>query len=211
MKSQLKNHQTIRQKLDEWSALYPLLSQWILESGYPHYCPISPDIASLSRIIIGQQLHTKVAETLWQRISQYLGIVDATSLLLAESEDLRKCGLSLSKIAYLKDLGRYVSEGIIDLTKLPKNDEEALRLLMQIHGIGRWSAENYLIFAEGRLNIWPAADLAIRIEVGRFHELDYRAKPSETVALGNNFRPFRSILALFLWHHYRWRNNTLKI
>lgn len=197
--------QNIEQKLDEWAAENRLIQQGLRQFGYPIYKPVKRGVASLARVIVGQQLHTKVADGIWRKLIGSLEEINADSLLSIDSEALRQCGLSLSKISYLKDLAKRSVSGL-DLLALPKNDDEAIDLLMSVHGIGRWTAENYLIFAEGRADIWPAADLGIRIATGYLYQLSDRPDMKETRSLGNRFHPYRSVIALFLWHQYQNKN-----
>ena len=92
--------------------------------------------------------------------------------------------------------------GALDFDNLPVDDDEAIKALVAVKGIGRWSAEIYLLFAEGRTDIWPAGDLAVQVELGRVLGLD--AKPSEKMTrdLVEHLRPHRGALAVFLWHRY---------
>jgi 3-methyladenine DNA glycosylase/8-oxoguanine DNA glycosylase len=85
----------------------------------------------------------------------------------ASDEELREAGLSRQKAGYARSLAGLVLSGELDLANLPADDEEAIALLTKIKGIGRWSAEIYLLFAEGRGDVWPAGDLAVQIEIGR--------------------------------------------
>ena len=95
-----------------------------------------------------------------------------------------------------------MTSGRLDLDNLPADDEEAIAALVRIKGIGRWSAEIYLLFAEGRADIWPAGDLAVQIEIGRI--LGHEARPSEklTRELAEAWRPHRGAAAILAWHHY---------
>ncbi|MFT8736578.1 MAG: DNA-3-methyladenine glycosylase [Zymomonas mobilis] len=203
--TQSLSQQNIEQKLDEWAIINPLIKDALHQYGYPHYKAVEKGIASLARTIIGQQLHTKVADQIWQRVSECLGEVSADAFLSVDEEDLRQCGLSPAKINYLKDLAKR-SATDLDLSLLPQNDGEAIDLLMSVHGIGRWTAENYLIFAERRSDIWPAADLGIRIAVGCFYKIPERPDVKKSRELGNDFCPYRSVMALFLWHQYTNKN-----
>jgi DNA-3-methyladenine glycosylase II len=94
-----------------------------------------------------------------------------------------------------------VVSGQLDFSRLSANDEEAIAELVQVKGVGRWSAEIYLLFAEGRLDIWPAGDLAVQIEVGRI--LGLGAKPAEKTLrdIAERWRPHRGAMAIFAWHH----------
>jgi DNA-3-methyladenine glycosylase II len=121
----------------------------------------------------------------------------------APEELLRSAGLSRQKIAYAKSLAEEVASGLLDLDRLPEDDEEAIAALVRIKGIGRWSAEIYLLFAEGRGDIWPAGDLAVQIEVGRLLGLPERPGEKATRSLAEPWRPHRGAAAIFAWHHYK--------
>ena len=90
----------------------------------------------------------------------------------------------------------------LDLANLPKDDEEAIELLTRVKGIGRWSAEIYLLFAEGRPDIWPAGDLAVQIDVGRVMGLTERPSEKQVREIAEKWRPHRGAAAVFAWHHY---------
>ena len=96
-----------------------------------------------------------------------------------------------------------MSSGRLDLTALPADDEEAIAQLVRVKGIGRWSAEIYLLFAEGRRDIWPAGDLAVQIEVGRI--MGHAERPSEKLTrdIAEAWRPHRGAAAILAWHHYK--------
>ena len=93
--------------------------------------------------------------------------------------------------------------GALDLHNLPADDEEAITLLTQVKGIGRWSAEIYLLFAEGRPDIWPAGDLAVQIDVGAIMGLAERPGEKQVREIGEAWRPHRGAAAVFAWHHYK--------
>jgi DNA-3-methyladenine glycosylase II len=110
--------------------------------------------------------------------------------------------MSRQKSGYIRSLAQLVLSGELDLAALPADDEEAIALLTKIKGIGRWSAEIYLLFAEGRPDIFPAGDLAVMIELGRLMGLD--AKPSEKALreIAEAWRPYRGAAAVLAWHSY---------
>ena len=89
------------------------------------------------------------------------------------------------------------------LTALPADDEEAITLLTRAKGIGRWSAEIYLLFAEGRADIWPAGDLAVQIDVGQVMGWAERPSEKQVRAVADAWRPHRGAVAIFAWHHYK--------
>jgi len=123
-------------------------------------------------------------------------------LLAAEFDALRACGLSRQKQGYARSLCELMLAGTLDFDDLPADDEEAIAKLVQIKGIGRWSAEIYLLFAEGRPDIWPAGDLAVQAGLHKILSLPGRPSEKETRALAEPWRPHRGAAAIFTWHCY---------
>ena len=158
---------------------------------------------TLLRTIVGQQVSVAAARSMWAKLEAAYGSPpDLAKLLGATDEELRAAGMSRQKAGYIRSLAQLVISGELDLEKLPKDDEEAIALLTKIKGIGRWSAEIYLLFAEGRPDVFPAGDLAVLVELGRLMGLE--AKPSEKQLreLGEAWRPYRGAAAVLAWHSY---------
>ncbi len=101
-----------------------------------------------------------------------------------------------------RSLADEVISGRLDLAHLPQDDEEAIAALVRVKGIGRWSAEIYLLFAEGRTDVWPAGDLAVQVEIGRIMGLAERPSEKDIRVLAEAWRPHRSAVTVFAWHHY---------
>jgi DNA-3-methyladenine glycosylase II len=118
-------------------------------------------------------------------------------------EGLRAAGLSRQKMAYARSLSEEVLSGRLDFDRLPADDEEAIAHLTAVKGIGRWSAEIYLLFAEGRPDIFPAGDLAVQIELGVILGMEERPTEKAIRALAEAWRPHRGAAAVFAWHHRR--------
>jgi DNA-3-methyladenine glycosylase II len=159
---------------------------------------------TLLRAIVGQQVSIQAAAAIWGRIETSTGgASDPANMAGTSDEALRAAGLSRQKIAYSKSLAEEILSGRLDLDNLPEDDEEAIARLTMVKGIGRWTAEIYLLFAEGRPDVWPAGDLAVQIEIGRILGMD--EKPSEKAirALAEAWRPHRGAAAVFAWHHRR--------
>jgi DNA-3-methyladenine glycosylase II len=123
-------------------------------------------------------------------------------LLAADFDALRACGLSRQKQGYVRSLCELVVSEELDLTALPEDDEEAIAELTRIKGIGRWSAEIYLLFAEGRGDIWPAGDLAVQAGMAKLLGLEERPDEKQTRVLAEGWRPHRGAAAIFTWHCY---------
>jgi len=157
----------------------------------------------LLRTIVGQQVSVAAANSVWRRLEAEVGAdVPPQELLARDFEALRACGLSRQKQGYARSLAELVASGAIDLETLPADDEAAIAQLTRIKGIGRWSAEIYLLFAEGRPDIWPAGDLAIMASVGAILGLPQRPDEKAMRALAEGWRPHRGAVALFAWHIY---------
>ena len=110
--------------------------------------------------------------------------------------------MSRQKSGYIRSLAELVISGELDLDNLPEDDEEAIALLTRIKGIGRWSAEIYLLFAEGRADVFPAGDLAVMVELGRLMGLDQKPTEKQLRELGERWRPYRGAAAILAWHSY---------
>jgi DNA-3-methyladenine glycosylase II len=123
-------------------------------------------------------------------------------VLAASFDELRACGLSRQKQGYLRSLCELTQAGEVNFGQIPADDEEAIAQLTRIKGIGRWSAEIYLLFAEGRPDIWPAGDLAVQAGLHKLLGLDERPSEKHTREMAEIWRPHRGALALFTWYCY---------
>lgn len=171
-------------------------------AGYPAPRIQPPGYRTMFKTIVGQQVSIAAANSVWNKLQAAYGEDCAPDAILASTaEALRACGLSAQKQSYARSLAELVVSGAIDFASLPKDDEEAITLLTQIRGIGRWSAEIYLLFAEGRPDIWPAGDLAIQESVGRITGLAERPAEKATRLIGDRWRPHRGAAAIFCWHY----------
>ena len=159
---------------------------------------------TLLRAIVGQQVSVASATAIWNRVEAATGgASDPANMARTSAEDLRAAGLSRQKIAYAKSLAEEVLSGRLDFGNLPADDEEAIAHLVAVKGIGRWTAEIYLLFAEGRPDVFPAGDLAVQIEIGVIMGLE--GKPTEKTVreIAEAWRPHRGAAAVFAWHHRR--------
>ena len=159
---------------------------------------------TLLRAIIGQQVSVASATAIWNRLEvQTGGAADPAKMARTGDEALRPAGLSRQKMAYARSLAEEVLSGRLDFDALPADDEDAIARLASVRGIGRWTAEIYLLFAEGRPDIFPAGDLAVQIELGVI--LGLYGKPTEKAirAPAEPWRPHRGAAAVFAWHHRR--------
>lgn len=164
---------------------------------------------TLLRAIVGQQVSIKAAAAIWARVEAATGGAgDPAHMAKTGDEALRAAGLSRQKISYAKSLAEEVLTGRLDFDNLPAGDEDAIAHLVAVKGIGRWTAEIYLLFAEGRPDIFPAGDLAVQIEIGTIMGLAERPTEKAVRALAEPWRPHRGAAAIFAWHH-RHQSNIL--
>lgn len=157
---------------------------------------------ALIRAIVYQQLSGKAASTILARVLQHFGgeFPLPAELLAARDDDLRAAGLSRQKLSYLRDLATHVEEGTLTLQNveiLP--DEEIERQLTMVKGIGRWSAQMFLMFRLGRPDVMPSTDLGIRKGMQALHALGEMPLPVETAARAEIWAPYRSLASWYLW------------
>ena len=179
------------------------IAKAVKAAGYPGPRLRDRGYRTLLRTIVGQQVSVAAASSMWRKLEAHLGEeMPAETLLAAEFDELRACGLSRQKQGYARSLCELVASGELDLHNLPEDDEEAIEQLTRIKGIGRWSAEIYLLFAEGRADIWPAGDLAVQAGLAKILGLDERPSEKATRELAEAWRPHRGAVAILTWHCY---------
>jgi DNA-3-methyladenine glycosylase II len=171
--------------------------------GVPEPRRSDPGAHTLLRTIVGQQVSVAAARSMWAKLEAAYGSPpDLMLLLAATDEELRAAGISRQKAGYIRSLAELVISGELDLASLPQDNEEAIALLTKIKGIGRWSAEIYLLFAEGRADVWPAGDLAVQIEIGRLFGLKDKPTEKHLREIAEAWRPHRGAAAILAWHSY---------
>lgn len=172
--------------------------------GYPGERKRPHGFATLLRVIAGQQLSVKAAASIAARVDALMDNNPTPEALMTFDDDtLRTAGLSRQKIKYVRSLCDAVTNGPLDLMALPNmNDEDAMKAITSVKGLGRWSAEMYMMFSLGRTDMWPVGDLAVRVGIGRIIDLDERPSEKEMDPIGERWRPYRSSMALLAWHYY---------
>ena len=195
---------TLKTSLDALAAREPRIAAALAAVGYPEPRISEPGYQTLLRAIVGQQVSIKAAASLWAKLAAAVGDPPAPDALLAASDEvLRGAGLSRQKASYARSLAEEVVSGRLDFARRPADDEAAIAALVRVKGIGRWTAEVYLLFAEGRTDIWPAGDLAVQIETGRILGLEGKPTEKRVRELAEAWRPHRGAFAIFAWHHRR--------
>jgi DNA-3-methyladenine glycosylase II len=181
----------------------PAFARVLEQHGVPEPRNSERGAQTLLRTIVGQQVSVAAARSMWAKLEAAFGSPPDLALLLAASDqELRAAGMSRQKAGYIRSLAELVISGELDLDNLPEDDEEAIALLTKIKGIGRWSAEIYLLFAEGRADVFPAGDLAVLVELGRLLGLPDKPSEKQLRELAEPWRPYRGAAAVLAWHSY---------
>ncbi len=193
----------IKNSIDQIAKNEPGIARARDLAGYPEARIRERGYTTLLRTIVGQQVSVAAASSVWNKLEAHLGEgCPPEKVIAADFDDLRGCGLSRQKQGYARSLAELIVSGGLQLDDLPADDEEAIAKLTLVKGIGRWSAEIYLLFAEGRPDIWPAGDLAVQAGIGKILGLDERPSEKETRALAKNWSPHRGAIAILTWHCY---------
>ena len=157
---------------------------------------------ALVRSIVGQQLSTKAARTIYERLIALFGGRTPTpaELLAADPEEVRRAGLSRPKVSYLRSLAEHVEAGELELDRLTElPDEEVSAQLTAVKGLGQWTADMFLIFHLGRPDVLPVGDLGVRRAVERAYDLDKLPDAAQLTEIAEPWRPHRALASLYLW------------
>jgi DNA-3-methyladenine glycosylase II len=157
---------------------------------------------ALLRAIVGQQLSTKAARTIYRRVCEIFGGTTPSpeQLLAADEEDLRGAGLSGRKVSYVRDLASHVLSGELELDRLGElSDERVVEEIVAVRGLGQWTAEMFLLFHLERSDVLSGGDLGIRKAVQAEYGLEEMPPPQKVLEIGEAWRPHRSLASLYLW------------
>ncbi len=179
------------------------LADVIDRHGPPPLWARSPGFATLVHIILEQQVSLASARAAYQRLAAVVGTVSPEAVAGLDDATLRACGFSRQKTRYVRELADAVQEGRLCPRRLSRLDDDPAReALMGVKGIGRWTADIYLLMALRRPDVWPRGDLALVIAIKEVKGLSGRPSPDDFHALGDAYRPWRAVAARVLWHHY---------
>jgi DNA-3-methyladenine glycosylase II len=155
---------------------------------------------SLARAIVGQQISVKAAQSVWRRFAEAAGNVDPATVVRMETEILRGCGFSGQKATYVRDLARHFHEGLVRPRRWKRMEDEAvIEDLVRVKGIGRWSAEMFLMFHMLRPDVLPVDDLGLRRAMERQYNGGDELTRDEMRAIGAPWAPWRSVATWYLW------------
>jgi DNA-3-methyladenine glycosylase II len=180
------------------------IARMVAEAGYPEPRVRDPGFATLLNIIVGQQVSVQSAAAIRGRLLEAADPLTPDSFLALDDGALRGIGFSRRKIEYGRLLALDIQEGRFDPEGLPELDNAVAReQIIARKGLGRWSADIYLLFALGREDIWPADDLAVQVAVQKMRGLDARPDTKKMDELAEGWRPYRGAAALLMWHIYK--------
>jgi DNA-3-methyladenine glycosylase II len=157
---------------------------------------------ALVRAVVGQQLSTKAARTIYERVVALFdeGVPDPEQLLAADEDDLRGAGLSGRKVEYLRDLATHVLNGELELDRLQElSDSDVIEEVTAVRGLGRWTAEMFLMFHLGRPDVISGGDLGIRRAIQIEYGLDEPPTPDEVIERAEAWKPHRTLACIYLW------------
>jgi len=194
----------IQEAMDELAARDADVARALATVGYPAPRVREPGFPALVSIIAGQQVSASAATAIRGRLAEAVSPLTPENFLAAGEEALRAVGLSRRKIEYGRGIAEAMQNGALDTGRLGAMDDEAVvATLTALRGLGRWSAEIYMLFALRRLDVWPAEDLAIQEALRRLKRLDTRPARVASEEIVAHWRPWRGVAALFLWHYYK--------
>ncbi len=201
--------QSARQAIRHLKQADPVLRRVIDEVGPYRQPRVRNRFGALVLSILHQQLAIKAAQTITQRFLRLYGdgrgrMPTPSELSATPARKLRAAGLSRQKIRYLKDLARKTASGAVPLERLARlRDEEVIETLTQVKGIGRWTAEMFLIFSLGRPDVWAVDDLGLQLAVKQLYGLRKHPSAEKMQRIAEPWRPYRSVASWYLWQSRR--------
>ncbi|MHC4459469.1 MAG: DNA-3-methyladenine glycosylase family protein [Planctomycetota bacterium] len=181
----------------------PDLAKVIEDFGSPPLWKRNPGFATLVHIILEQQVSLASARATLNKLMDAVSPLTPETFLQQNDKALKAYGFSRQKTAYCRDLAESMISGRLELKKLyPKTDNQVRRKLMMVKGIGRWTADIYLLMVLRRPDIWPVGDLALVSAIQKLKQLPARPGPDEVNTLAAGWKPWRAVAARILWHYY---------
>jgi DNA-3-methyladenine glycosylase II len=177
----------------------------IKAAGLPSARGMDPGFATLIHIIVDQQVSTAAGAAIWAKLKKAAGgKVTPRSVLSLGEKGLRVNGMSGPKTRYALGLAEATAAKKLNFRALERADDDEVRArLTEFKGIGKWTADIYLMFGMGRPDVWPVGDLAIQHAIRILHELDDKPEADVCETLGAPWRPYRTSAAIFLWHYFK--------
>jgi len=176
-----------------------VIAKW----GHPPFWTHDPGFPGLVSSILAQQISLESAQSTFAKLADVLGSVEPEGFLTLEDDTLKSIGFSRQKVSYVRGLARGIVEGEIDLDALASmSNDEARESLVAVRGIGKWTADSYLLFALRRVDAWPSGDLALAKAIEEVRGMEATPSYKEVDRIAEEWKPWRSVAARLLWHHY---------
>jgi len=193
-----------RAALTELTALHSDLAAVLERAGPLPWRRRDPGFPGLLQAIVAQMISNQAAAAIWGRLRLVPGALDPGGLLALSDDELRAPGLSRPKVAHARALATAFLDGTLDTKVLDlMDDEAAIMTIASVKGMGRWTAEVYLLFAHARLDVFPAGDIALAASAAHLKNLPARPGAVALRVLAEMWRPHRALAARLLWHHWR--------
>jgi len=194
------NFQLLCNELAEREPVFKVILQ---QHSYPPMWTRPASFATLIHIILEQQVSLASARAAFNKLKEKTGTITPAKLLLLSDEELKACYFSRQKTVYARHLAEALISKKIQLSKLTaSHDDEVRAILKQVKGIGDWTADVYLLFALQRTDIFPIGDLAMVNALKEVKKLPANTPRETILSIAEHWRPYRSIAAMLLWHHY---------
>ena len=193
-----------RAALDRLTASDPDLAGIEARAGPLPWRTRAPGFPGLLQAMVAQQISNQAAAAIWGRLRGVAGVLEPAGWLALSDEVLRTVGLSRPKIAHARALAAAFLDGTLDPVAIAAMDDEtAVATIAAVRGLGRWTAEVYLLFALGRHDVFPAGDIALAASAANLKRLTERPGPAALRGMADAWRPARALAARLLWHHWR--------
>lgn len=177
-----------------------ILGKLISTDGSEALCSQGDAFTTLTRAIVGQQISVKAAASVWHKLTLQLTEISPYTVFSADTDLLKTCGLSARKVSYIQDLSAKFLEGIHDEAEWQRMDDESLiKLLIQFRGIGRWTAEMFLIFYMLRPNVLPLDDIGLQRAISIHYNQNQTIDKQSIQKIAEEWQPWRSVATWYLW------------
>lgn len=197
----------MRAGLDRLVARDPDLARIETQAGPLPWRARPAGFSGLLQAIVSQQISNQAAAAIWRRLAALPALTEPAGLIALSDEALRGAGLSRPKIQHARALAAaFLERRLDDAALAAMDDEAAIATIVSVRGLGRWTAEIYLLFALGRPDVFPAGDLALASAAADVKRLEARPSPAALRALAEQWQPWRGLAARLLWHHWRFVN-----
>jgi DNA-3-methyladenine glycosylase II len=194
----------VAQGVKHLTDIEPRFARVVQTYGVPSARRVQNDLSSLLKIIVEQLISLKAADAIWHRVETRLHPFDTEEILQIEHDQLKSLGLTGAKTKCFHAICQAVNSGALNFSALHHMpNEEVLKKLMSLSGIGPWTADIYLLSALGRADACPSGDLALQVAAQDLLGLQERPTPKQFLAIAEAWRPWRSVAARLLWSHYR--------